>query len=154
MKNEIKGMIICGFPGIWKTTAAAKARDVTDLESSVFHYHRDENGFIDGENPDWVSNYVDCIALCAGEYGYQYVLASCHKAVRDELESRGIPYVVVVPEKSLKDEYLIRYLRRGDLAEFMETVNDHWDEWLTEIDQGSAPVIHLTAGQVLQSILP
>ena len=165
MSEKIKGMIICGFPGVGKSTAATKSREIVDCESTAFHYPADWAFYADNknmgkpapkpvENPNWVSDYVDQIEIMASENGYPFVLVSTHLKVREEMDMRGIPYIVVVPKKDAKDEYMARYLMRGDRAEFIQTVYDYWDEWLDEIETHGAPVIHLNKGQVLKEIMP
>lgn len=154
--KKITGLIICGFPGVGKSTAAQKMyRDVIDVESSGFRWKRDEDGFpTRNENENWVSDYVDYIEDLASKYGYSYVFVSTHKKVREELENRRIPYIVVVPNKELRDDYLLRYLRRGDKLSFIETVYHNWCVWLDEIEESDAVVIHLGVGQSLANILP
>lgn len=153
--KKITGLIICGFPGVGKSTAERMRKDVADVESTGFHWKVDENGFLThDENENWVSDYVDHIKDMASQYGYPYILVSSHKKVREEMDERGVPYVVVVPDKGLRDEYLIRYIMRGDIQSFIKTVYRHWYEWLDEIEASDAPVVHLSAGQTMTDILP
>lgn len=157
----LKAIIICGFPGIGKSTAEQAYREAIDCESSAFHYvidHTEVNAnFPAGvikENRNWVQEYVDFIEKCAKDGEYRYIFASSHLKVREELDMREIPYIVVVPELGIKDEYLQRYVKRGDCAEFIVTVSENWDEWLNEIEQTAPVVIHLKSGEVLSDILP
>ena len=82
-------MIICGFAGTGKSTAAKKIPGVVDLESTPFQ-------------KDW-ETYVR-VAKHMSDNGY-IVLLSCHQELRNELQNQGIDYVVVVPDKSHKDLY-------------------------------------------------
>ena len=158
--KEIKNIIVCGFPGVGKSSAAQRCRDVADIESTEFHWPTDWENINEPEkmrveeNPNWVSDYVNHIADMASQYGYSYCLVSCHDKVREEMDVRGIPYIVVVPNKDLKDEYLARYLKRGDSFSFINQINTNWDDWLDEIDKCGMPVIHLKAGQHISDILP
>lgn len=150
---SLKGIIICGFPGIGKTSAESVCREAIDCESSGFHYIFDPTG-VEKENPNWVSEYVNFIEKCAKDGKYRFVLASTHLKVREELDMRMIPYIVVVPRKNLKDEYLARYVKRGDCAEFIIEVSESWNEWLDEVEENAPAIIHLETGQVLSDILP
>lgn len=156
-KRRITGLIICGFPGVGKSTASALASecknyDFNDMESSAYSWIV---GF-DGKrtrNPSFPACYVDNIEMNASQYGYPVVLVASHKSVRDEMKKRGIPYIIVVPDKGLKDEYLLRYVARGSDIDLIEQVYDHWDEWLDEIETDGAPVIHLKSGQFLADVI-
>lgn len=157
----IKGLVISGFPGIGKSTAESVYRESIDCESTPFHYVFDPNTVnalfpygVEKENPNWVKEYVDFIEKSAKDGKYQFIFISSHLKVREELDMRMIPYIVVVPEKCLKDEYLARYVKRGDCAEFIIEVSESWDEWLEEIECNAPAVIHLKSGQVLSDILP
>ena len=158
--KKLKGIIICGFPGVGKSYAAQRSTDITDAESSAFHYPTDWENINEPEkmrtteDPDWVKKYVDHLVDMASQYGYRYVLASTHDEVIAELNSRFVPYVVVAPDRSLKDEYLGRYLKRGSDADFIINLNENWDEWLDQIERYSSAVIHLKAGQTISDILP
>ena len=153
--HETTGVIICGFPGVGKSTVAANRTDIVDAESSGFsHPFNPETGQQEAD-PKFPLNYVEHLKQLASRLGgYQYVLASCHKEVRDELEKQEIPFVVVVPSCGCKDEYMARYLKRGDSAEFIGNVYIHWQEWLDEIESRHQPVIHLTWRETLADILP
>lgn len=150
--GKFKAIIICGFPGVGKTSAEQRYRGAIDCESSGFHYPFD--GKEEKENPDWVRHYVDKLVELAMDVRYHYVFASCHQKVRDELNARFIPYIVVAPDRDLKDEYLSRYVRRGDSAEFIMAIYENWDDWLKVIDLEAPAVIHLKTGQMVSDMLP
>lgn len=153
--DEIKAVVICGYPGIGKTTAAANRTDICDAESSAFSHPFDSATGKQKKSENFPRNYVDFISKLITELGgYRYVLCSCHKEVREELNNHGIPFIVVVPHFNCKDEYMQRYLKRGDNADFIQNMYDCWDEWHDEIDNSGAAVIHLWEGQTLADILP
>lgn len=159
--SKFKAIIICGFPGVGKTSAEQRCRQAIDCESSGFHYIFDPTEVnaknpagVLKENPNWVKEYVDKLVELATDVRYHYVLASTHQEVRDELNARFIPYVVVVPDRSLKDEYLVRYVKRGDSAEFIMGIYEYWEDWLKAIDIEAPAVIHLKSGEYLADILP
>ena len=154
-KNRIKAMVICGFPGIGKSTCANNKCNMDDAESSAFsHIFDPEHPDIRKKNPAFPQNYIDHIKTMAGVYGYDFVLVSSHKEVRKALRDNGIPYIVVVPKKELKDEYLKRYIKRGSPQPFVDLLYHKWNEFLNEIEEESAPVVHLEAGEFLSDVLP
>ena len=107
-------MIICGYAGTGKSTAAKKMVGVVDLESTPFQ-------------KDW-ETYAR-VAKHMSDQGY-IVLLSCHKELREELHRIGADYIVVYPEKNQKEIYRQRYIERGNTEEFIETQMKHWDEWV------------------------
>lgn len=107
-------MIICGYAGTGKSTAAKKIPGVIDLESTPFQ-------------KDW-KTYVR-VAKHMSDQGY-IVLVSCHRELRDELTSQEIPYIVVVPDKCHKEEYRKRYKERGNTPEFIKVQMDNWEKWV------------------------
>ena len=150
-------MVICGFPGVGKSTAAHNRTNVVDAESSVYSWMFDpsEPNAPRKRNPAFPQNYGDHIESLGGVCGYDVILASCHKEVREELDRRGIDYVFVVPEKNRKDEYMKRYLKRGSDVEFINLLHEKWDVWLDEIENnGKHAVIHLGAGEYISEVLP
>jgi adenylate kinase family enzyme len=107
-------MIICGFAGTGKSTAAKKISGVIDLESTPFQ-------------KDW-DTYAR-VAKHMSDQGY-YVLLSCHKELREKLHELGYDYIVVYPEKNQKNIYRQRYVERGNTPEFIAMQMSHWDDWV------------------------
>ncbi|MBQ7465520.1 MAG: hypothetical protein IJS55_03245 [Oscillospiraceae bacterium] len=155
--NKRTGLILCGFPGIGKTATQDLAErkgnfGFIDAESSSFRWVQLLNGKR-LPNSDFPGNYIDFVTYCAGKY--KVTMTATHKQVRDEMKRRGLAYIIVAPEKSLKDEYILRYVARGSDMGLIEQVYDHWDEWLDELEKDGAPVIHLKSGQFLaDAIVP
>jgi adenylate kinase family enzyme len=148
-------LIICGFPGVGKTTAAANRSDIEDAESSAFHWLWDAATGERNPNPKFPENYVDYLVRQLASHEPPFViLASCHETVRKELARRKLPYLIVAPEEDAKDEYLARYLRRGDPLEFIRMMDVNWREFMTSVWLDKATDIRLRPGQVLADILP
>lgn len=165
-RKNISGLIICGFPGVGKSAASNKCQQAIDCESTRFHtasaqeeitYFAEGKEYVSEVKNDWVSPYVDFIVQEATEKSGCYILASCHSLVRKELQRRKVPFICVIPSEELRDEYLARYVKRGDSAQFISKINKYWYKWLNEFDSNyctEVPVIRLKDGQVLSDILP
>ena len=107
-------MIICGFPGVGKSSIARTLPGIVDLESTPFNKnwkiyanvieHMDKNGYI--------------------------VLVSSHKELREELRSKKLNYIYVKPKKELKKEYLERYKKRDNKKSFIDQLDKNWDEYM------------------------
>lgn len=149
----MKHMVICGFSGVGKSTAEQKSRTVFDMESSGFS-HNIVNGCFADKNPAFPANYIDHLEYLMEQHGKQSVfLLSCHKEVREELQSRGIPYIIVMPYPHLKNEYLKRWLMRGSDIEFIEAMSERWDEMIESCENDSAPKIYLDKGEYISDLL-
>ena len=152
----MKATIVCGFPGVGKTTAEAENRFVEDIESHCFQFeYNPETGPTAIPVQNWVGKYVDFIEHRADEFA-GCLLVSCHKEVREELRRRGIPFIDVVPDyyPETKNAYMIRYLRRGSGTLFLKKINDNWHDWLNEIDAEPEPKIKLGPNDYISEILP
>lgn len=155
--DKYRGLIVCGFPGVGKSTAANNRSDIDDAESSAFGWIFDPEDPVKPRkrNPEFPANYVNHIENVSSRYGYPIVLVSSHKEVREELDKKGIPYIIVIPRKDAKEEYLRRYIARGSGAEFVCLISQMWDKWIDEIEGDKEhAVIHLEAGEYLDAILP
>ena len=158
--KELKGMIICGFPGVGKTAAAKLvSKGIVDCDSTPFHFPEGWNCISAGvnpgqEDPNWVKKYVDHIEVLAKSSGYPFILCASHYEVRKELRDRDLPYIVVVPKLSLRDEYMTRYLQRGNDVKFISKLYNQWFTWLNQISNESAPIIYLHEDQFISDILP
>lgn len=106
--------IICGFAGIGKSTAAKKLPGVVDLESTPF-------------NRNW-DLYAD-VAIHMSTNGYT-VLLSMHKELRDTLSRKGASFEVAIPPLQSKDQYIARYIERGNDEEFVKLLASNWEKWL------------------------
>ena len=152
-------IIICGFPGVGKTTAS-KNRNILDMESSGFHYKFDplEREFT--PNPDWPTNYLDAIEQAYLNDHNEIILTSTHEDVVLGLLNRWLPVIVVVPEDDLRNEYMIRYLKRGSDPEFIYRMYNNWHGYIEKIhryvthEERKVPIISLKSGQYLSDVLP
>lgn len=106
-------MIICGFPGIGKSSISRTLPGIVDLESTPF-------------NKNW-EIYANVIEHMNKNY---IVLCSSHMDLRKELNKRNINYIYVKPKKELKEEYIKRYKKRGNDKKFIKQLSDNWDEYM------------------------
>lgn len=115
-------IVICGFSGIGKSSAAkslaSNNRWVFDFESSEYS-HNPDGSF----NDAFPGNYIDALEESITHVKGDYYFLSCHQSVRDELTKRGIKYIIVMPRKEDRNEYLKRWLKRGSSVEFVSNVN-------------------------------
>lgn len=145
--------VISGFPGVGKSYLNFR-REILDLESSCYGWIFDFEKFTKPErNPDFPKNYVDAICEEYEKDNFDFILISSHESVRNELKNRGVPYIIVAPKRELKNEYLIRYLRRGNEIEFIEMMNSKWDEFIDGIEKDGQPIIWLEHHIYLAEVL-
>ena len=144
--------IICGFSGIGKSTAEQKNRKILDFESSGYS-NIFENGFIVSRNKDFPKNYIDKLEdLIKNDESYYYLL-SCHEDVRNELKARGLKYMIVLPYRECKNEYIKRWLKRGSDIDFITTMNERWDAMIDSCAIDTVPKIYLDEHEYLSDIL-
>lgn len=92
-------MLIVGYQGIGKSTISSFITSMIDLESGNF--------WVDGKrNDDWYKVYVN-IAEHLSNQGYTVFLSS-HKAVREELNSRKVPFAVICPSLEMKADWIAK----------------------------------------------
>lgn len=150
----MKPIVICGFPGVGKSWTAVehkKAVATIDLDSSSFSWEDGENG--PERNPHFPYNYADKIQELRLDGGYEFILVSSHKSVRDVLKKRGVPYIIVAPHMSERNEYMKRYIRRGSDAKFIYNLYNNWALFLDDISKDGAPVVWLNENEFLIDVL-
>ena len=113
MKNN--GRIICGFAGIGKSTLAKNKAGFVDLESTPFE-------------KDW-DRYVK-VAMHMSSDGY-IVLMSCHVELREKLHAKNARYLLAIPSKDKKEEYIQRYKNRKNTKDFIRLLSDNWNGFLS-----------------------
>lgn len=135
--------VYSAFPGVGKTTYFnTTEKNVLDSDSSKF----DKKHF-----PD---NYIEHIERSIQDPNVDKILVSSHKDVRDALVKREIPFVLVYPDRSLKDEYIERYIKRGNNGTFVSLLDKNWDDWMDEMDSMKLPYkVRLGKGQYLTDVI-
>lgn len=135
--------VYSAFPGVGKTTYFnTTSKNVLDSDSSKF------------DKKKFPENYIEHIVRNIQDPNVDKILVSSHKDVRDALVARGINFVLVYPDVSLKDEYIQRYKNRGNNDAFVELLNNNWDSWMREMDnQKGCYKVKLNAGQYLTDVI-
>ena len=101
---------------------------------------------------DFPSNYIEKIKQTIDSYTYLFI--STDPIVLNELHSQGYKIVLIYPQKSLKNEYIDRYKRRGSHKDFIETLDKFWYKWLSELSsQKNYEEVILEGNMFLEDIL-
>ena len=144
----MKGLIICGYPGVGKSSVAGW-NNCIDLESSWFSYDKYGNRIDPDE--EWVGNYC-MIARQLALQGYT-VLLSTHQAVINHLREGkwilnkdGIRVVIFVPRADMKKAWIERLVNRYiesdkdvDMRAFVGGIQ-YWDFKIATIRHSDFPV--------------
>ncbi len=142
--NEQKNntLIVSAFPGCGKSHffRENKNKIVLDSDSSKF------------DKSDFPNNYIEHIKSNIGKA--DIILVSSHKEVRDALVENNIKFTLVYPDKSIKDEYIQRYIDRGNSEKFVELLTKNWLTWIDELDnQIGCKKIKLNKGEYLSDVI-
>lgn len=119
-------MIICGFPGIGKSTLAKSDLKYIDFESTNF----------DKSNPEWYLDYCECICDLSDQ-GYT-VFCSSHSIVTKTL-SRVRKIKIIYPALELYDAWYERVQQRYDNdpseknARALKFVKEYLDEGIVSV---------------------
>lgn len=125
--------------GVGKTTLASKFRkDVIDLESGNFKWLENDGteaskGSRREQNPKYPINYLE--AIKAANSKYKVVLISQHEIIRKCLDAVKLDYVLIYPDKSMKEEFIERYRKRGNNENFIGLISKEWDSWIDVLDK-------------------
>jgi hypothetical protein len=132
-------MILSVFPGLGKTYASTHFVDefsMIDSDSSQFHYLEGLGGTT--LDPTWPERYLDHIEENV-LLGVDFIFVSTHEEVRRGLASRNIQYVLVIPHRTMKDEFIRRYQERGSSPRFVELLSSRWDDWTSYAPERETP---------------
>lgn len=132
--------VMSGFPGVGKSTFVREHPEYRDSDSSTF------------DKSKFPANYIEHIRATL-EQG-KSILVSSHDVVRQALLENGIPYTLVYPDISLKQEYMERYAKRGSPQPFLDLMEKNWDTFITQCDaqEGCGRVV-LQSGQFISDVL-
>lgn len=131
-------MIVSAFAGVGKTTLAKKyEKEVIDLESGNFKWIDNKGtesakGTTRQQNPKYPINYLEAIKKANSQY--KIVLISQHEVIRKCLDAVKLEYMLVYPDKSMKEEFITRYKERGNNENFINLISSKWDSWINDLD--------------------
>lgn len=122
----MKTVIISAFPGTGKTYFCAHTKElfkerrlkVMDSDSSTF------------DKSEFPANYIQHIKDHLGKVDVIFV--SSHAEVKQALDIEKLDYVLVLPDLSLKSEYVARYIERGSPKGLIEAIEKNWEKWIIE----------------------
>lgn len=156
MNNNInKHYIICGFSGVGKSTAEQLHKNVEDWESSAYsHCLNPESTDYGEKNGEFPQNYIDALVEDMNKSHNKIYLLSCHQEVRNELNKRGIPYIIVMPDIYQLNEYTKRWFKRGSDIEFIKHMYRKWSSMILSCEKDNAPKIFLDKNEYINDILP
>jgi len=140
--------IISGFPGIGKTYYKQNINNfILDSDSSRFSWIKK-----DERNLNFPKNYIDHIKNSIPHY--DLILISSHKIVREALVSNNLFFTLIFPERDLKEEYILRFKKRGSPQNFINMMEKNWEVFIDEMEnQKGCKIIKLKSHQFLQTYL-
>lgn len=144
-----KTEIISGFPGIGKTYTNSTDNDLVMLDSDSSKYSWSSPGV---RNENFPQNYITHIKSQINHV--DFIMVSSHKEVRDALFENDLSFLLVYPEKSLKQYYLKRYQDRGSDQSFIDMMDKNWDKFIEDCEiQTGCEHIRLKDGEYLQMFM-
>ena len=140
--NTADTLVVSAFPGCGKSHLFRNKGDkkILDSDSSTF------------DKSQFPENYINHIKSNIGDV--DIILVSSHKEVRDALQNQGINFSLVYPSRVIKDEYIQRYIDRGNDGKFVELLKNNWENWMTELEeQTGCNKVELKEGEYLSDII-
>ena len=140
--SAVDTLVVSAFPGCGKSHLFRNkgVMKILDSDSSTF------------DKSQFPENYINHIKSNIGDA--DIILVSSHKEVRDALQNQGINFTLVYPKKDIKDEYIQRYIDRGNDGKFVELLKQNWENWVGELNQQSGcEKIKLDSGQYLSDVI-
>lgn len=134
--------LISAFPGCGKSHLFRNAGDkvILDSDSSTF------------DKSEFPKNYITHIKENMGKA--DVILISSHDVVRDALLVNGLKFTLVYPDISIKDEYIQRYVDRGNNDAFVKLLKENWESWISDMEnQKGCNHIKLKSGEYLSDVI-
>ncbi len=134
--------LVSAFPGCGKSYFFKNNKELNTLDS-------DSSGFDKRNFPD---NYIKHIKENIGKADIIFI--SSHKEVREALVENGLNFTLIYPSKSIKKEFIQRYIDRGNEDSFVKLLEENWDNWLSELkDQEGCDHVTLSSGEFISDKL-
>ena len=140
--NSVDTLIVSAFPGCGKSHLFRNKgeKKILDSDSSTF------------DKSEFPQNYIEHIKSNIGKA--DIILVSSHKVVRDALVNESISFTLVYPSRDIKDEYIQRYVDRGNDDKFVELLKNNWETWMDELEvQSDCNKVELKNGEYLSDII-
>jgi hypothetical protein len=154
---DILPRVICGTPCIGKTFMARKYFNVVDLAGSPYKYldydpklAEQNKGVWKEKNPNWLPGYINDIKKYSE---YNIVLLPMFEDLRGGMDNHGIEFAIAYSPISAKEEIRMRYMERGNPAEFIDKVMSKFDAGVLALESDSHIKIPVNPGQYLEQAL-
>ena len=128
--------IFAAYCGTGKTTACKEYSYCAEIECWKY-----------SNSKEFLKNIIKDILLAIQQNKVLFI--SINKIVLDALQEFYIEPLLIYPQRNLKDEYMGRYINRGDHKDFLEAMNRYWDGWITELEQRNNKKFILGGGQYI-----
>jgi len=116
-------MIISAFPGTGKSYAKfnhTTEYEIYDLESAYFSRAK-----------TWPENYLEYVSLYEqNENSITFV--STHDTIRRALIKNNMKYTLILPHLMCKQEYINRYVKRGNVDNFIYRLDKNFETWISD----------------------
>lgn len=148
----MRKLVISGFPGVGKSWLFENPNGlvIVDSDSSNFSW---ENAAEKIRHPEWPNNYIQHILEQRDKMDIIFV--STHKEVRDAMVAAKIPFILVYPGPDMKEEYIQRYVDRGNAPGFVRLLEQNYEAWIAELQiQDNCTHVVLDPGQYLADVIP
>ena len=102
---------------------------------------------------DWRKFYYQALMDTYRCYPGEILVIPTDSGILCRLEQDAIPYTVVYPSRSLKEEYCQRYLARGNTDSFLDVFVGGWDMWMESVRDNNGSHIELQSGEFLSDVI-
>ena len=119
--------VISAFPACGKTFFYKNKQD-------------DFEGILDSDLSDFdkLNDYIQHIKDNIGKV--EVILVSAHKVVRDALKENDIDYNLIYPRKDQKEDWMRRFVNRGNNENFVNFISKNWDSFIDDMDKDDHPL--------------
>lgn len=158
--------IVAAFAGVGKTYFCGlypQALDFVVMPFKYENYSQIANCCAEGESIkaheslelryDWRDFYYQALMDTYHRYPGEILVIPTDRSILRRLEQDTLPYTVVYPSRSLKEEYCQRYLARGNTDSFLDVFIGGWDMWMESIRDNNGSHIELQSGEFLSDVI-
>lgn len=121
-------LVISGFPGIGKSyfynMNKNRCLDL-DLDLDYTNNSNDEKNIFIKKNIEYIKSSLN------GQN--EYILVSANKDVREALKNNNIPFILIYPNISRKDEFIKRFIDIEYSESYVQYIDNNWEFMLNEL---------------------